>query len=150
MSPTEYVWVMNFVLSALRHAEGQEASPSLKALRAAFMRAASEVNFQRVQDPAGPGAQPGISFSEGDEEFLLPSVDPTFLMLPKQSLQAIEDQAEGLKETMKVFFYFDNTFKSIYRSILQRAPADIQSGKEGGRTPVEPESSEKPSGEKNK
>jgi hypothetical protein len=124
MSPTEYVWILNRVLAAIKYGERDDAPEALKDLRSAFERAANAVDIP-IRSPREDGAaQPVLGFSGGEVEGLLPRIDPTWLSMPESTLQAVLENAPGLKETLRIFFVFDYSFREVHHTLPRMEPGD--------------------------
>ncbi len=136
MSPIEYHWLLNQVLLMLRYAESPKAPEGLKDLRNAYNLLPSEGH---------PGAgMGGVDWNYGDPDNdpkkLIPQVDPEQILIPEQSIQAMLDHGEGLKETMFLFLHFDPIFINAYLEIRKEARKGAFEEMDPGR--VTPESEE--------
>ncbi|MHC4944184.1 MAG: hypothetical protein ACYTG7_14315 [Planctomycetota bacterium] len=141
MSPQAYYWIMNQVLLALRFAEAYEAPQELKSLRRLLNQS------KRGQDDTlfetGPlGSVYSADTASITQWNLLPQIEPWQINMPPENIQAIVDHAQGLEETMEVFFLFDRGFKMICTQIFQDpGAAPIEGGRplEEGVIEIPPE-----------
>jgi hypothetical protein len=122
MSARAYYWIMNQVLLALRFAENDEAPAELKKLRKLLDRP-RESGDDMVYETGPFGSVYFADPAAVTQWNLLPQVEPWQIQMPPESFQAVISQAQGLEETMQVFFRFDLDFKMICTQIFHDAAA---------------------------
>jgi len=106
LSPAAYRWMVNLTLTALRYAERGDAPPELKTLRKDLDSLFKEDN------PLKPKKSGPVAAEASDRrklEDILPGMDPLFISLPPEDIALITANADGIRDTEKVFF-FDASF----------------------------------------
>ena len=112
MPVSEYVWILNHLLVALKYAEASGAPPPLKAFRSAFDRLLPEGATAGEYEP--PSDRMDWNYELGvyaQLKNLLPEIDPRFIRLPEEHLQAVLENLDDLTMTMDLFVHFDTRLK---------------------------------------
>jgi hypothetical protein len=113
MCAEEYVWVLEQFLLVLKCAEKPDMAQPVKELRLAFDNL-PELRARGTKETiAEESEERKFSFSGDEHEFkqLLPPVDPAFVTLLPETVQAVVDHADELKSTLPLLVYFDSAFR---------------------------------------
>ncbi|MFH1999403.1 MAG: hypothetical protein ABIK28_06965 [Planctomycetota bacterium] len=117
MSASEYFWVMNQVLVALRYGESEEAPPGLQALRQAFE---NPMDSGAANLDSGENLDTFLTETRGQSIIsLLPQIEPWQIRITEDTLRSLLDNAEGLTETMAAFYYYDLHFKNTFSTVIE-------------------------------
>jgi len=103
LSPSAYEWFVNHTFLVLRYADHRDAPEDLKALKR---------DLEGLSWKDNPFAEErGDTFSDDTVglDNILPPIDPVFIRLPKENVEAVLAHADTLRKTGRVI-YFDATF----------------------------------------
>lgn len=133
--PSEYLWTLDQILLVLKYAEipefpeelkaqlPQDAHDQLRRIRTDYDKLLTDYD----QEPTFG------STNQQDPTALLPSIDPSLVKMHAQNIQAVLDNAAGIRETVRIFFFYDLHFKNTYYGITRGAARTPQAnpGEEG-------------------
>lgn len=157
MSPSEYFWLLNQLLLALRYAESPNAPAELKALRAEFDALSEKQTGTDTGDDAGQGKAWAYGDSNYSPRSLLPAVEASQIRIAPETIQAFLSQREALKSTFPLFLNFDGAFVNGYKEMKRKegeaekassAPEDARPAKQTAPETVPAETNPKGGDEK--